>query len=222
MKRFCSLVPFVCGAVFILAASQCIAADESDGDGWISLFDGKTLTGWAANENPDQWKVEDGTIVAAGPRSHLFYVGDDPDHPPEWKSFRFKADVMTTPGSNSGIYFHTDWNEEKKHHRFPQTGFEAQVNNSHGDPVRTASIYHLVKNFKPPAKDNEWFTEEIVVDAKKKTIKTYVNGKLIAEYTEPEGKTGALEVINKGTFAFQAHDPKSTTYYKNIKVKPLD
>ncbi len=209
-------------AIAALAVSTSSALADDEGAGWISLFDGKSLRGWQANENSQQWKVEDGKIVASGPRSHLFYVGDDPDHPPQFESFHFKADVMTTPGSNSGIYFHTDWNEEKKHHRFPQTGFEAQVNNSHTDPVRTASIYHLKKNFVPPAKDNEWFTEEIVVDAKQKTIKTYVNGKLIEEYHEPPGKTGALEVLGKGTFAFQAHDPKSTTYYKNIRVKKLD
>jgi hypothetical protein len=214
-------------AVLILGISplaRCsFAADKGEEEGWISLFDGKTLTGWKANESPDQWKVEDGAIVAGGPtKSHLFYVGDDESNPPEFKSFRYKADVMTRPGSNSGMYFHTNWLEERKHKRFPQTGFEAQVNNSHLDPVRTGSIYHLVKNFKSVAKDNEWFTQEIVVDAKNKNIKTYVNGKLVADYTEPAGKTGALEVIDKGTFALQAHDPKSTTYYKNIKVKPLD
>jgi hypothetical protein len=197
-------------------------ADEAEGEGWISLFDGQSLKGWKANEKPEQWKVVDGAIVAAGPRSHLFYVGDDESNPPQFESFHFKADVKTTPGSNSGIYFHTDWAEEQKHARFPQTGFEAQVNNSHTDPVRTASIYHLKLNFKPPAKDNEWFTEEVVFDAKQKTIKTYVDGKLIAEYKEPPGKTGKLEVINKGTFALQAHDPKSTTYYKNLRVKPLE
>jgi hypothetical protein len=223
MNKVCSLAAIVMlGVAFSLSAARAPAADKADDDGWITLFDGKTLDGWKANERPEQWKVEDGAIVAGGPRSHLFYVGDDEDNPPQFKSFHFKADVMTTPGSNSGIYFHTDWAEEKKHQRFPQTGFEAQVNNSHRDPVRTASIYHLLKNFKAPAKDNEWFTEEIVVDAKKKNIKTYVNGELIADYTEPEGKTGTLEVIGQGTFAFQAHDPKSTTYFKNIKVKPLD
>lgn len=221
MNKLCSLAVLLSlVAAFALSATAVHAEDE--GEGWISLFDGQTLKGWQANENPEQWKVEDGKIVAAGPRSHLFYVGDDPNNPPEFASFHFKADVMTTPGSNSGIYFHTDWNEEKNHQRFPQTGFEAQVNNSHRDPVRTASIYHLKLNFKPPAKDNEWFTEEIIVDAKNKTIKTLVNGKPIAEYKEPAGKTGTLEVIGKGTFAFQAHDPKSTSYYKNIRVKKLD
>jgi len=225
MSKFLSLgIVVLLAAASALSAARVAAADKSDADddGWISLFDGQTLSGWKANEKQENWKVDDGRIVAAGPRSHLFYVGDDENNPPQFESFRYKADVMTTPGSNSGMYFHTDWNEEKKHQRFPQTGFEAQVNNSHLDPVRTGSIYHLKKNFKTVAKDNEWFTQEIVVDAKKKNIKTYVNGKLVSDYTEPAGKTGRLEVIDKGTFAFQAHDPRSTTYYKNIKVKPLD
>jgi hypothetical protein len=222
MNKLCSLTVALSMIAALAAALPSAAVAEDEGEGWISLFDGQSLKGWQANENQDQWKVEDGKIVAAGPRSHLFYVGDDPANPPQFESFHFKADVMTTPGSNSGIYFHTDWNEEKNHKRFPQTGFEAQVNNSHGDPVRTASIYHLKLNFKPPAKDNEWFTEEIIVDAKNKTIKTLVNGKQITEYKEPAGKTGKNEVIGKGTFAFQAHDPKSTSYYKNIRVKKLD
>lgn len=204
-------------AMLVLALSGGLALAEDSEAGFVSLFDGKTLKGWKANEHPENWKVEDGKIVATGPRSHLFYVGDDEKNPPEFESFHFKSEVMTTPGSNSGIYFHVKWQDEG----FPNTGFEAQVNNSHRDPVRTASIYHLVKNFNAPAKDNEWFTEEIIVDAKAKTIKTIVNGKVIAEYTEPAGKTGKMEVIDKGTFAFQAHDPKSTCYYKNIRVKRL-
>ena len=219
MKKLRLWLPTILTAMLAIGSPALLPADDSTSDeGWINLFDGKTLDGWKASENPEQWKVVDGAIVAAGPRSHLFYVGDHPDDPPEFESFRFKADVKTTPGSNSGMYFHVKWQDKG----FPKTGFEAQVNNSHLDPVRTGSIYHLVKNFKPPAKDNEWFTQEIVVDAKNKTIQTFVNGKLIADYKEPEGKTGELEVISSGTFALQAHDPRSTTYYKNLQVKPLD
>ncbi len=198
----------------ILGLATIARAEEEKG--YISMFDGKTLKGWKASEHPEQWKVEDGKLVASGPRSHLFYVGDDESKPAEFESFHFKAEVMTTPGSNSGIYFHTKYQAEG----WPQIGFEAQVNNSHGDPVRTASIYHIVKNYVPPAKDNEWFTEEIIVDAKRRNIKTLVNGKIICDYTEPEGVTGPMEKVSKGTFALQAHDPKSTTYYRNLRVKP--
>jgi hypothetical protein len=224
MKRVSRRTCFVLTVTMSFAASLALAADDAtkpgevgkpDKDGWITLFDGQSLNGWKVSENPEQWKVEDGAIVAAGPRSHLFYVGDDESKPAEFKNFHFKADVKTTPHSNSGIYFHTRYQAVG----FPQIGFEAQVNNSHGDPVKTGSIYHIVKNFVPPAKDNEWFNEEIIV--KGKNIRTLVNGKVICDYTEPNGVTGPTEKLDKGTFAFQAHDPKSTTYYKNVKVKPL-
>ncbi len=217
MNKVCSRVAIVwlVAATVMFAAAASSAADTPGEDGWISLFDGKTLKGWKASEHPEQWKVDDGKIVAAGPRSHLFYAGDDESKPAEFQNFHFKADVMTTPGSNSGIYFHTRFQAVG----FPQIGFEAQVNNTHGDPVKTGSIYHIVKNYVAPAKDNEWFTEEIIVDGK--NIVTKVNGKVICDYTEPKGVTGPMEKVDKGTFAFQAHDPKSTTYYKNILVKRL-
>jgi hypothetical protein len=43
-------------------------------DGWISMFDGKTLDGWKANERPESWKVVDGIITGDGPASHLFWM----------------------------------------------------------------------------------------------------------------------------------------------------
>lgn len=223
MNKLCSsaanllLIPlFLIAALLITGAT---AADNEpvgkpNSDGWISLFDGKTLKGWKAAEHPENWKVDDGRIVATGPRSHLYYIGDEESKPAEFKNFDFKAEVMTTPGSNSGIYFHTRYQETD----WPKIGFESQVNNSHGDLVRTGSIYHIVKNYVAPAKDNEWFTEGISVHGK--NIVTRVNGKVICDYTEPPGVTGPMEKIDKGTFALQAHDPKSLTYYRNIMVKP--
>ena len=76
-------------------------------DGWVPIFDGETLSGWKANENEDSWTVEDGTIVAGGPLSHLFYVGDAKP----FVNFELLCEVMTTPGSNSGIYFHAKYQE---------------------------------------------------------------------------------------------------------------
>ncbi len=42
-------------------------------------------------------------LVCVGERSHLFYEGDGKP----FKNFEFECDVMTTPGSNAGIFFHT-------------------------------------------------------------------------------------------------------------------
>lgn len=185
--------------------------------GWKSLFDGKTLNGWKASENKDSFSVQDGMIVANGPRSHLFYEGPVKDA--NFKNFEFKADIMTKPGSNSGIYFHTEYQETD----WPSKGYEVQVNNSHSDWRRTGGLYAVEDVKESPAKDNEWFTEHIIVQDKHIII--MVNGKTTVDWTEPEnweppsGMPGRR--ISSGTFALQGHDPGSTVYYKNIMVKPL-
>ena len=112
----------VLGVAFVTAGVSA-AADEP---GFEPLFDGKSLAGWKASENVDSWKVADGQIVCHGPRSHLFYVGPDAEHPAEFKDFHFKAEVMTKPGSNSGIFFHTKFQPEG----WPTVVYEMQVNNS--------------------------------------------------------------------------------------------
>jgi hypothetical protein len=176
-------------------------------EGWISLFNGKDLTGWKIAED-GPWEVKDGAIVVTGNRSHLFTEK-------EFKNFEFKADVMTTPGSNSGIFFHTKFQEEG----WPTQGYESQVNVTHKDPVKTGSLYNRVKLFKTPAKDNEWWTQEIIVKGRHVVVK--INDETVIDYTEPEGATGNPSLGEKGSFALQAHDPKSVVYYKNIRVKPL-
>jgi hypothetical protein len=187
----------------------------ADDDGFDELFDGKSLAGWKASEHPESWKVVDGELVCHGPRSHLFYVGADARQEPSFKNFHLKADVLTKPNSNSGIYFHTQFQETG----WPSHGHEAQVNNSAGDPVRTGSLYNVVKNFETPAKDDEWFTEEVIVEGNHIVIK--VNGKTIVDHVE---KTDAIKdgrKLSSGTIALQAHDPDSEVHYRSVKVKRL-
>ncbi|MBI1355470.1 MAG: DUF1080 domain-containing protein [Acidobacteria bacterium] len=188
-------------------------------DGFISLWDGKTFNGWKkTNDNPDTFKIEDGKIVANGPRCHLFYVGDV--HGGKFKDFELKVDVMTKPNSNGGVYFHTAYQEEG----WPAKGFEVQVNNSHKDWRRSGGLYAVDDVKTVPTKDGEWFTEHIIVKGKHVTI--FLNDQKVVDWTQPtdwtppQGMDG--RVIGTGTFALQGHDPGSTVYYRNIRVKPLD
>jgi len=188
-----------------------VRADE----GWVSLFDGKSFAGWKASENKDSWKIIDGELVCHGPRSHLFYDGDLKP----FKSFEFKAEVLTTAGSNSGIYFHTRFQPEG----WPKSGYEVQVNNTHTDPKKTGGLYGVSDVFEAPAKDGKWFEMHIAVQGKHVTVK--VDGKTVVDYTEPADKEvpkeGFIRVISEGTFALQAHDPKSEVHYRNIRVRKL-
>lgn len=184
---------------------------------WVSLFDGKTLNGWKVGGNAGTFSVQDGSIVANGDVAHLFYDGEVNNH--QFKNFEFKAMVMTMPGSNSGIYFHTQYQAAS----WPAKGYEVQVNNSQSDWRRTGSLYAIQDVKEVIAPDNVWFTEHIIVQGKKITVK--VNDKTVVEYTEPENAERPTDMkgrlLSSGTFALQGHDPKSKVFFKDIMVKVL-
>lgn len=198
-------------AAVLLAPVATVFAEE----GFVELFDGKSLAGWKASENDASWKVVDGMLICRGPRSHLFYMGTDPAKPAEFKNFHLKAEVLTKPKANSGIYFHTRYQQEG----WPSQGHEAQVNNTSGDPVRTGSLYNVVKNLDAPAKDDEWFTEEVIVEGNRIVIK--VNGNAIVDHVEDTAAVKDGRKLSSGTFALQAHDPGSEAHYRSIRVKRL-
>ena len=222
-------------------AANAPAAEE----GFVNLFDGKTLTGWKVGKNADAFTVHDGMIVmdypakAQGP-AHLFYVGDVNGH--EFKNFDLRVEVMTFPAANSGIYFHTKYQESE----WPKNGLECQVDNSHVDWRRTGSLYSL-RNLtwgpeKPPVNnkeittaldpapvtDNVWYTQEIIYQDGLVTVK--LDGKTMFEYritqadVEHKLSTG-MNWLPRGTFALQGHPPMagkgSKTCFRNIRVKVL-
>ena len=203
-------------AVLVLMSFTGLNKLNSD-NGWISLFDGKSLDGWKASDKPGTFSVEDGAIKVAGPTSHLYYEGPVKDH--NFKNFEFKALVMTRPGSNSGIYFHTEYQDKS----FPDKGFEVQVNNSHSDWKRTGGLYDIKDTKEVYVKDNEWFTEDILVQGKHVVVK--LNDKVVTDWTQPDGfvppENHPGRIISSGTFALQGHDPKSVIFFKDIMVKPL-
>ena len=208
MKRFL--------AIASLLSLLPLATFAQTEEGFVSIFDGKTFNGWkTATEHTNTWKIEDGAFVTRGERCHLFYVGDEKP----FKNFELKVDVMTEPHSNGGIYFHTKYQETS----WPTAGFECQVNVSHSDWKKTGSLYDIVNLGNTPAKDNEWWTQTIIVKDNKVTVK--INDIIVLEYTEPPGAQpgrGFSRKLDSGTFAFQAHDPKSVVRYKNVRVKRLD
>src|SRR3954463_16622641 len=199
--------------VIILASLACRSTKHAQSDGWISLFDGKSLNGWQVGNNASTFHVDSGMIIANGPVAHLFYMGDAHQH--QFKNFDFKAEVMTTPGSNSGIYFHTEYQESG----WPAKGYEVQVNNSHTDWRRTGGLYAVQDVKEQLVKDNVWFTEEIIVQGKKVTIK--VNGKTTVEYTEPDNAQRPNDMkgrlLSSGTLALQGHDPTSKVNLKTSR-----
>lgn len=215
MKHVMTVAVLAFGVSGLQAGEDKAGAEGKNEEGWVTLFDGKTMDGWKVNENNETWKIVDGALVCKGDRSHIFYVGDEAPY----TDFEFQADVMTKPKSNAGIYFHTKFQETG----WPKFGYEAQVNNTHGDPKKTGSLYAVNDVLKAPAEDNKWFTMFIRVKGRQVTIQ--IDGKTVMEYTEPEGKEAFSNDFERrlgsGTFCLQGHDPISEVHFKNIKARHL-
>jgi len=193
-------------------------------DGWVALFNGRNLDGWRPSENRDSWKVVDGQLSADGPRSHLFYTG--PVRGANFRNFEIEAEVMTRPGANSGIYFHTAYQEKG----YPGKGFEIQINNTatgegdYRERKKTASLYGIRNIYKQLVSDNEWF--KIHAAVRGKNIQVRLNGTLLVDYTEPAPPfiapgTERERILDRGTFALQCHDAGSKARFRNLRVRPL-
>jgi hypothetical protein len=205
----------------LLGVSAGLVVARAAETGWTKMFNGKDLSGWKSNEEtPGVFTVQDGTIKVSGGRAHLFYGADGNAN---FKNFEFKAKVMTTPGANSGIYFHTAFEPKG----WPTKGYECQVNTTHTDRKKTGGLYavqDVIDN--APSKDNEWFDYYIKVEGHHIVIK--INDKTTVDWTEPADWDPAKSLkdmpgrkLSSGTIALQGHDPKSTTYYKELYIRRL-
>jgi hypothetical protein len=216
MKRSLPLVLWL----LAMLPTPCYSADRED---WIELFDGESLRGWKASEHAESFRVEEGTIVCQGERSHLFYVGPVHDH--DFRNFELEVEVKLAESTNSGIYIHTAYQEEG----WPGKGYEIQLNTSfegvgnYRELKRTGSLYGVRNVYRKFIPDNRWFTVKIEVIENR--IRIWVDGIQTVDYVELEK---ALKKPNRegrrlasGTIALQGHDPGSRAAFRSVRIRPL-
>lgn len=205
--------------VAALATALVACAQNAAPNAASSLFDGKSLDGWkASSEDPGSFKVADGVLQVRGGKGHLFYVGKD--GAASFTDFDFSAKVRTYEGANSGLYFHTKFEDKG----WPSAGYECQVNATHKDNKKTGGLYAVQDVLNTPAApDGDWFDYRIRVEGKR--VQIWINGKQTVDFTEPADWTPpkgmAGRKLGAGTFALQAHDPGCKVDYKDIKVETL-
>jgi hypothetical protein len=202
-------------AAVALTLAPAVAEDKKDDEkGFKQLFNGKDLSGWKTHpDDKAKWEFKDGAIVGTGPVGHLYSDRDD------YENFIYRVEAKINDGGNSGQYFRTQFGKG-----FPK-GYEAQINATHRDPIKTGSLYPsfnskltqeqkdkiLIK--KCPHKPDEWFTQEVIADGNHIIIK--VNGEKTVDFVD-ENNT-----YTKGHFAIQQHDPGTTIMVRKIEVKEL-
>jgi histidinol phosphatase-like PHP family hydrolase len=205
----------------VIAAPLGIAAGTEE---WIELFDEYSLNGWRPSENKGSWKIVDGTLAADGLRSHLFYTG--PVQGADFRNFELEVELTTKPQCNSGIYFHTGYQETG----FPEKGFEIQINNTalgdggYLERKKTGSLYGLRNMYKQLVPDEKPFQIRAMVRGKNVQIR--LNGQLLVDYVEPTPPvipTGGEKqrFLDHGTFALQCHNDGSKAFYRSVRVRPL-
>ena len=196
-----------CVALAILCSASVSLAEDA---AWTPLFDGKSLEGWEKiGKEESVWEVKDGAIQGSGVPSMLVCT-----HGP-YKNFRYRAEIKINDGGNSGLYFRTT--------RKPgfTDGYEAQIDSTHRDPIRTGSLYGFCHVYKQLVKPDEWFTYELEVrddvwrGRNMTRIKITVDGNELYEYLD-----FAL-TFKAGHFAFQQHDPASRVSIRKVEVQPL-
>jgi hypothetical protein len=209
MKRLTCLV--VVGTLgWLLSLSAC-AQERRPGE-WVSLFDGKTMNGWEINDfsKSTKWEVVDGELRGSGGASMITCTKGP------FKNFRVRAEVKINDKGNSGMYFRCKTTQPGF-----TDGYEAQINATHGDPIKTGSLYTKVHLYEAAHKPDEWFTEEVECkDIKYRgqvvtAIKISVNGKVLFE-TLDYGRQ-----FQEGYFAFQQHDPGSKVAIRKVEVMEL-
>jgi len=219
--RHGGLAPMKTFILFALFASSALAGD------WITIFNGKDLTGWKPNTQPEAFTVVDGTIRTHATQSyaHLFYVGDGSPDAGRFKNFELEATVRSEPNSNSGIYFHSDINCGEGPRLKLTKGYELQLNSAAKEKRKTGSLYAVVDLAESPVDEAQWFKVRLRVEGRR--IAIFVNDKQTVDYTEtdgdkrPKGFGGRFLNPDGGSIALQAHDPDSTFYFKDLRIRRL-
>ncbi len=177
----------------------------NDEEGWVKIFDGKSLDGWKISDD-GQWKLDNGVIVGSGPRSHLFSPRDD------YTNFEFRARCKISDGGNSGMYFRATYGPG-----WPE-GYEAQINStSTEDPVRTGSLYNLDKIRTCLVPADTWFEQHVICRDVPEGVHITIelNHIVVVDYIDKDKKHA------KGHVGLQQHNDGSVVRFKDVEVKEL-
>lgn len=217
--RHCAVV----ACVLLPGIDSLRAQDASD---WLQLFNGSDLTGWKASSDPEAFTVVDGAIRvnAVGKAAHLFYVGTSQTDAWIFKDFELKATVRAEAGSNSGVFVHTGPATRNRIGHL-RDGYEIQLNSTEKEKRKTGSLYAIQDLALSPVDETNWFNIAIRVEGKR--IRVSINDQQVVDYTEPKSpkrekqRVGRLLSDFGGMIALQAHDPGSTWYFRDIRLRTL-
>lgn len=188
---------------------------EPDADGFVPLFDGKTLTGWRKAGGESCYWVEDGCIVGkVGKGPNTFLCTEK-----TYRDFVFKVEAKFDVPGNSGLQFRSHQRENGRVY-----GYQCEIDPSERswsggiyDEARRGWLFKLegMEEARKAFKVDDW--NEFTIEAKGKHLRTWVNGVPCAHFVD-EGEEADLE----GFIALQVHQGKQGQIrWRNIRIKEL-
>jgi hypothetical protein len=227
MKQTLALLSLALLATMAAAADNELTAKEKD-DGWILLFDGKTLDGWmTSGGKPSKTPVDNGSINPHKCGDYMMV------HKKQWGNFVLACDFKISKDCNSGIFIRTSSLKPREGKDVGFNGIEVQILDSKTAGYHdTGAIYDLVKPKKNAMKPvGEW--NHSVITCNKNIIDVELNGEKVTrmdldEWTKPnerpDGSKHKFDIAykdhpRKGYIGLQDHG--AACWFKNIKIKPL-
>jgi hypothetical protein len=216
MKRL--VIPAALAIWMVLCIStQVPAGGDKPPEGFVSLFNGKDLTGWKSTGNMKVWGAENGVIYVNGSGGGWLLTEQ------EYGDFELRLEYKMSKHSNSGVALRTPPKGDPAY-----VGMEIQlIDDLNWKGLQswqhTGSIYNVVPAKKIANKDiGEWNTMKILCKGRKVRVEN--NGEVLVDadldqYVEEHGKKHPGILREKGHVGFQSHDNR--VEFKNIHLKQL-
>jgi hypothetical protein len=206
-------------AVLTLAALGSAFADDSE-DGWVQLFDGKTLAGWVQRGGKAKYTVDGEVIVGSSvPNTSNSFLCTEKNY----DNFILEVEFKVDPELNSGVQIRSESREDYQKGRVH--GYQVEIDPSARawsggiyDEGRRGWLNDLKENeaARKAFKQNEWNKFRVVADGD--SIKTWLNDVPAADLKDAMTSTGfiALQVHGVGS-----REEPLRVRWRNIRLKPL-
>lgn len=214
----------------VLVAGVAHAAEDAaaNDEGWVTLFDGKTLEGWIQKNGTATYRVEDGAIVGqttpGSPNSFLCTAKDYADF-----ELEFDVNLMNNE-LNSGVQIRSTTKPAQGDEEFGRVnGPQVEIEASGENGAEAGYLYaEALSGWMTPEdklvphktfKDGEWNHYRVVAQGPR--IQVWINGEQVSDLTDEE----IYKTHPKGFIGLQVHGVGNAGPYevawKNIKVKEL-
>jgi len=202
-------------AILFLAAAAALAQTgrpKLPGEQWVSLFNGKDLTGWV-KVGQEKWEVEDGAIHGQGITKEYGYLRTEKKYKDFHLLLRFKCEA----DGNSGVFFHTDF---KPGTADVSQGLQFEIDRTLGH--HTGGVYGDGRDWivwpapelEPLVRPNDW--NEFLLKVEGNRYVSYLNGVLMVDFTDPHPKSF------DGYIALQLHSGGlGDMRFKDIRIRDL-